>query len=105
MRKIRKACGVQTFLVDGLLPIDSNNEAEFWGDAYMPEKKRATIYLRVERRAADTEKAKNFFGNEYERNREWRFFYNCPDSLHLLLNRYKDTDMYEFRIKNTESVK
>ena len=74
--------GNPSYLHYGLLPIS--------GDT--------TIY-RVEKRAIDCEHSRQWFGDNFDLNRQWKFVINSNDPLDKLLTKYVDTELYEFRIK------
>ncbi len=79
--------GSEEWLRGGLLPID--------GD---------TLIFRVEKRAIDCEYAHKWFGDNFHINRHWKLVTNSNESLRELLGRYKDTELYEFRIKPFNGV-
>jgi hypothetical protein len=79
--------GNQDYLHHGLLPID--------GD---------TLIFRVEKRAIDCEYAHKWFGDNFHINRHWKLVTNSNEPLRTLLGKYRDTELYEFRVKPFNGV-
>lgn len=61
--------------------------------------------LRIEKRAADTDEARAMFPTDYEYHRQWIIISNSPLSLSTLLSRFKDSELWEYRMKPYEENK
>lgn len=61
--------------------------------------------FRVERRAADTEAAKQHFGLKFLKEREWKLVVNSDENFRYILNRYKDNELMEYRIRRFNDEK